>query len=75
MGQGELLGAQPRICNGEVKQDNVCPCGGEDRSVMIAQEARSAGDDSDAAGEIEEGLCAVGFGRHSGLFSISGGWR
>ncbi len=60
VGELELLGAEGWVGLGEVEQDDVGAGGGEDGSVMVAEQACAAGDDGDAAGEVEEGVGAVG---------------
>jgi hypothetical protein len=50
----ELFGAEAGIGRGKVEQDDVGSSIGENRAVMIAEESGAAGDDGDAAGEVEE---------------------
>ncbi len=71
VGELELLGAQGGVGVGEIEQDDVGAGGGEDGSVVVAEQAGSAGDDGDAAGEVEEGVRAVGGGGRHADTSIS----
>ena len=70
MGDLELVGAERGIGLSEVEQDDVGTGGGENGAVVVAEQAGAAGDDGDAAGEIEEGVGAIGEGRHN-RFSIA----
>ena len=51
---GELFGAKLRVGHAQVEQNYVGAGGCEDGSVLIAEESGPAGDDGDAACEIEE---------------------
>ena len=48
VGELELLGAKGGVGVGEVEEDDVGAGGGEDGSVVVAEQAGAAGDDGDA---------------------------
>ncbi len=56
----QLIRAEAGVGGGEIEEDDVGAGGGEDGAVVVAEEAGASGDDRYAAGEIEEGVGAVG---------------
>jgi hypothetical protein len=50
MGQLKLFCAQNGVGGGEIQHNDMRAGGGEDRAMMIAQQACATGDNGDAAG-------------------------
>jgi hypothetical protein len=52
--QLELPGTESRICSGEIEKDDMSSSGRKDCPMVVPEEARSARDNGDAAGKVEE---------------------
>ena len=56
----KLVGAEAGVGGGEVQQNDVGARGGEDGAVEVTEQTGAAGNDGYAAGEVKEGVRAIG---------------